>query len=94
MHGTRVFLPNKIRFFINVCQELQTDVIAFAYRSFSLSDKAQPNEAGFLVDVDAITKYFTKAVEEKGGVDQVEAVLWGKSFGCATSLYAAQRIAP
>ena len=94
MHGTRVYLPNKIRFFTNLCQELQTDVIAFAYRSFSLSDEGHPNEAGFMTDVDAITRYFTKAVEEKGGSEIVETVLWGKSFGCATSLYAAQRVAP
>ena len=62
MHGARVYLPNKIRFFISVCKELQTDVISFAYRGFALSEEAQPNETGIKMDVDAITRYFLKAV--------------------------------
>ena len=55
MHGTRVYLPNKINFFKQLCRELQSDVVAFAYRGFSHSDDAHPDEAGFVRDIDAIS---------------------------------------
>ena len=58
MHGTRVYLPHKINYFRELSRELQADIIAFAYRSFSSSDEAHPNEAGFQADSDAITRYF------------------------------------
>ena len=71
-----------------MCRQLESDVIAFAYRSFSLSDEGNPNEQGFMTDVDAITAFFAKAVSENGGASHVESILWGQSFGCATAIVA------
>lgn len=88
MHGTRVLLSRKIRFFTQQSRELKSDVVAFAYRSFTHSDPAPERltEEQFGFDIDAITTHFEQLVTERGGPSNVESILWGKSFGCATAI--------
>ena len=87
MHGTGVYLPKKIPFFTTICRNLQADIIVFAYRGFSYSDGVTPRGVdGITRDSEAITAYFAKAIEERGGPRNVEAIMWGKSFGCSTAL--------
>ena len=89
MHGTRVYLPNKVRFFVELSSEMAADIIAFAYRGFSLSDGDVPNETGIRLDTEAISHYFEQVVQREGGAEQVDALLWGKSFGTCTTTVAA-----
>mmetsp|Transcript_22112 Transcript_22112/g.29549 ORF Transcript_22112/g.29549 Transcript_22112/m.29549 type:complete len:98 (+) Transcript_22112:309-602(+) len=89
MHGTRVYLPNKVRFFVEQASEMQADIVAFAYRGFSLSDGDTPYEAGIRIDTEAITHHFQQLVNKEGGLESVEALIWGKSFGCCTAILAA-----
>ena len=58
MHGVKVFLPEKIGLFSQVACELKTDIIAFAYRGFGLSDGSAPYEEGIRMDIEAITHQF------------------------------------
>ena len=41
-----------------MCHELETDIIAFAYRGFSHSDGFDPDEEGIMLDVKAMGTYF------------------------------------
>ena len=50
-------------------QNLQADLICFAYRGYSHSDKAAPNENNIMSDIDAMTRFFAEAVQEKGGTE-------------------------
>ena len=87
MHGTRVYLPVKVNFFLTMSIEMEADVIVFAYRGFGLSDgNDAPNEEGIMKDIDAITAFFANQVEKKGGNERVEPILWGRSFGAAPAL--------
>lgn len=45
-HGTAVYLPKKLYMLEATCMALEADVIAFAYRSFGLSEMAEPTELG------------------------------------------------
>ena len=67
MHGSRVFLPNKLRYFTEMACELKADIIAFAYRGFSYSDGSNPNEHGIKIDIETITKFFEQFVKNQGG---------------------------
>ena len=67
-------------------RHLQAEIICFAYRGFSDSDRAKYNEQEIAKDVEAITSYFAKLVKDMGGDERVEALIWGKSFGCATAI--------
>ena len=58
MHGTGVFLPHKVRFFVEAASETHADIIAFAYRGFGVSDHVAPTENGLRQDIQAITRYF------------------------------------
>ena len=64
---------------------MKADVITFAYRGFSHSDGHLPNEDGIMLDIDGITEFYKTYVSRLG---DVETILWGKSFGCATSIVA------
>ena len=86
MHGTTTYLPNKIDYFVNLSKELKTDVLCFPYRGFSYRDHGVPSEPAFLLDSEAMTEYFAKLVEEKGGVNAVEPIMFGRSWGCSTAL--------
>ena len=88
MHGTRVFLPSRIKFFTRAACELQTDIVAFAYRGFGLSDGDMPHETGIRKDIEAITHHFQQFVARKGGASKVETLLWAKSFGCCGAIIA------
>ena len=89
MHGTRVFLPNKVRFLTKMSQELKADIIAFAYRGFSHSSQAADlSEVAFHHDVDAISSFYNSVIEQEVGPATIETLLWGKSFGCSTALVA------
>ena len=82
MHGINAYLPEKAKLFTKMSQQLGASIFAFNYRGFGSSDGAAPDEAGIMLDTQAIVEYFEK---QTGGFDEV--ILWGKSFGCATSIY-------
>ena len=63
-------------------------MICLSYRGFSLSDGDRPSTQGIFSDIEAMTEFFEKAVEQKGGSAEVQTILWGKSFGCATAIVA------
>ena len=86
MQGTKSLLHKKLPYLKQVCIRLKADVITIAYRGFSESDGGTPNEAGIMLDIDAITECFEKIVSSMKSSNQVETILWGKSFGCATSI--------
>ena len=44
MHGTGTYIPNKLDFMQNACQNLGIDIIAFNYRGFGISDGREPDE--------------------------------------------------
>jgi len=71
MHGTRVFLPNKLGFFKQMSLQLQADVIAIAYRGFSLSDGSRPSTKGIKDDITAMADYYNQILLEKGGPSTV-----------------------
>ena len=64
---------------------MKADVVAFAYRGFSHSEGHLPSEDGIMLDIDAITEFYKTYVSRLG---EAETILWGKSFGCATSIVA------
>lgn len=84
MHGTRSRLYLKARFLKRIVSAFKCEVIAFALRGFSQSDGKNPTEKGLQIDVMAIAEYINQI---KGEYDEV--ILWGKSFGGATSIYMA-----
>ena len=62
MHGTAVYLPNKINYLNRKSMQLKADIVAFAYRGFSLSDGQEPTETGIMTDCNAINDYFSNYI--------------------------------
>lgn len=90
-HGTKVFLPNKLNFFSRLSQQLRCDIVCFAYRGFSHSDPGYPSEEAVIRDCQAIADFTLKHLNEQQGPDNnIDVILYGKSFGGCTCLKVAQ----
>ena len=87
-HGTKVFLPNKVNFFTRLAYKLKSDIICFAYRDFSHSDPGYPSETALIRDCQTISNFTIDYVNSQP--EQIDVILFGKSFGGCTALKLAQ----
>ncbi len=67
MHGVGVFLPNRVKYLVQMSFKLKTDIIVFAYRGFSQSDVGENTKDAFELDIEAIANYFSTLVHNEGG---------------------------
>lgn len=58
MHGTKTYLPDKIKFLSVLSRELKADAIAFNYRGFGQSEGEEPEERNIKLDTDTIATFF------------------------------------